>query len=79
MDVPTEKEQIASLEILVTALIRTLNMSPDFAATFRHHVDELLDAFESSPQDRHSQYSNQERINVSAETSTLINLQLRDR
>ncbi|CAG4906248.1 hypothetical protein [Paraburkholderia saeva] len=72
-----QKLQLAELEILVTALVRTCVNTDQLKSAFKGHVDKMLDSLESSPPGKHSEYSNEERLEISANTSEFIQLQLR--
>lgn len=67
-----QKLQIAVLETLVGALIRTVIKSPELKQEFKAHLEGLIDSVESSPPGEHAEYSNEERMEISARTTEYI-------
>ncbi|MFM0407469.1 hypothetical protein [Paraburkholderia dipogonis] len=72
-----QKLQVAELEILVTALIRTCVNTPELRTAFQKDVADQLDALESSPPGKHAEFNNEERLEISANTGEFIQLLLR--
>jgi uncharacterized coiled-coil protein SlyX len=60
------KLQIAVLETLVGALIRTVVKTPDLKDELKEHLDDLIDSVENSPPGSLAEYSNEERLEISA-------------
>lgn len=74
--VQQQKRQIAELEVIVDALLQVLVTTTPLRLELKDKTAGLLESLESSPPGRLSEYSNEDRVEISANVSEYLDFKL---